>query len=367
MNFDVAYNQCVATGRCEDLAGADDGSTGTGDGGVADSDAGSDPSDAGPDDADGGPGDGGGLGPDGGDAGCTPGPIPTTCAMSWCEVYQSPSQQPITAVYGFSPTDVWVAGGAGLTAHWDGCRWTEHFLTDLPAISSIWGASPSAVWFVGSKTGTTAIRRYNANGFFSTHDTGAVGSLNAVSGSSPNDVWMVGSREGTAVVNTVVLHWNGASFKQFSAAELPNGTTYLVDVWSTGPGEAWMVGSGSNIWKRSNGTWETSTPPGTHFGVWAASPDEVWVTGASGRILRGDGGTGWTEVSSGTSSGLYEIHGHHPTRAWAVGTGDVVRYDGISWRTETVRPGSIFRDVWAGSDTEVWIVTNEGAVLHNRR
>lgn len=361
MNFDDAHDRCVQSGRCgSDDGGSPDSGTAPVDGGSKDDGGEQSHQDAGTD-----------AGQDAGsDAGCTPAPITSNCAQPWCEVYAAPAGQSLAGIYGFSPTDVWVAGAAGFAAHWDGCGWTEHTLEGAPYIWGIWGSEPSIVWFVGEKKVNDkpylAVRRFNPNGFFSRHEPSAEGALYSVSGSSGNDVWMVGAR--TGAINSVVVHWDGSSLDYFSQFDLPGTIPQLFDVWSTGADEAWIAGSFGEIWRWTNGTWQTFTATGAHFTVWSPDQASAWVAGTNGHILHGDGGTAWQPFASGTPDDLSRLRGVDATRAWAVGAnGTIAELNGTTWTAARHPPYSYFNNLWVGSASEVWIVTDDGKVLHNKR
>lgn len=362
--FDRAYGDCVDSGRCVDDGGLPPG--GSEDAGVS-TDAGSN----------GGTEDGG-LG----DGGCVPAPISSLCTGSpWCEVYQAPADDAgtveLNAVFGFSPTDVWVGGSRGFVAHWDGCRWSEQRLEGEPTIHSIWGVEPSVIWFGGgiglpdeNDDPMLALRRLNPNGAFTKHDPTARGRLYGISGSSGIDVWFVGGRHAFNVIRPTVLHWDGGSLRMldpfddaFPAYHMP-----LHDVWSTGPGEAWMAGSSGQVWRREGGSFKQAVESGHWFTTWAPTPDDVWLAGDQGKMMHGDGGTSFSSVPSGTTARIARIRGPDATRAWGVGdNGTVAELRDGAWTAATFAPYSDFRSLWAPSLDEVWIVTADGKVLHNRR
>lgn len=352
--FDAAYLKCRTEGRCLTDAGGPDAEHGGRDAGH---DGGSGDADAGT------------------DGGCVPAPIATTCADAWCEVYSTPHGQRLDAVHGFSATDVWIAGSSGYVAHWDGCGWTEYTLNDDPHIDDIFGSDPGAVWFVGSKsvggTSYVVVRRSHPSGLFTHHEPPVRGRLTAASGSGADSIWMVGVGGTPTAVESRALYWNGQEIVEVGRTELPAMDQSLKDVTTSQNGDVWIVAGNQSVWRRRDGLWRTFSAPGPLIGVWAPADEQLWGVGTGGTIAKldttQDAGT-FLEIAPVTFEHLYAVHGFSPTRAWAVGVGSAIaEYEEVSWNATQVLPDTVFTDVWAGSETEVWIVSDRGKVLHNRR
>jgi hypothetical protein len=160
--------------------------------------------------------------------------------------------------------DGWVVGAyqsnskaapEGLILHWTGAAWTQ-------ADTSALGGMPS-------------------------HLTG-------VSGSAADDVWAVGyTDEAGGVQHSVLLHWDGQSWKRFAGPE-PHGNTALFAVSTAGPDEAWAVGYsrlGADppqpyVLRWSTGSWRpVPTALGSAGGQLRAVvslPTGVWAAGYQG-------------------------------------------------------------------------------------
>lgn len=357
--FDDAFARCVREGRCVDDAGVRDG--GSPDGST-----------------DGSPDAGSDGGNDAGrpDGGCVPKPVETSCAGEWCEVYATGGSQPLSAVHGFSPTDVWVAGAYGFIAHWDGCDWTPYSLPDEAHIDDIYGVAPSQVWFVGSKSidmrPRVAIRRFEPGGVFSQHEPSLPGRVAAASGVAADDIWFVGESEALGRKTPLALHWNGTRIVELGTTELPSMAVQIDDVETTANGDVWIALRDARVSRRRAGLWETFTPPAPVTAFHAPADDIIWAVGGGGSVYKLDArtqGATFVETVPETFEHLFAIHGSSPTNMWIVGAGGVVLdYDGFSWSATYVPPDSdVFQDVWVGSPSEVWIVTHRGKVLHNRR
>ena len=65
----------------------------------------------------------------------------------------------------------------------------------------------------------------------------------------------------------------------------------LTAVWCFGDGEAWAVGWGPTVLRRTGGTWTHVRVPFEDdlYDVWATGPRDVWVAGMSGATYRWNG------------------------------------------------------------------------------
>lgn len=134
---------------------------------------------------------------------------------------------------------------ARFAAHADGAladggalAWTAYDTQSTDPLYAVWGSGPSDVWAVGARG---AIRHFVAGAQrWSIVDSPTRQALRSVWGSGPSDVWAVGD-EGT------VLHYDGAAWTlvnaTFSAIKRPR----LFGVWGSGPSDVWAVGEGTVV------------------------------------------------------------------------------------------------------------------------
>jgi hypothetical protein len=175
-------------------------------------------------------------------------------------------------VKAFSPTDAWAIGqtstSAGYTAtatQWNGTSWTQ---TQVTAPSS-----PNLVL-----------------------------SMNAISGDSPSDIWAVGTAASSGyrnrVVQSVMLHYNGSSWTQFTVPD----NSGLTAVAAISPTDAWAVAADGNIlnWNGTSWTVETTafnSPAVATPAIAAVSATNIWIAGvvASGEFAVAHyNGTSWS-------------------------------------------------------------------------
>ncbi|WP_437937608.1 hypothetical protein [Sorangium sp. So ce341] len=121
----------------------------------------------------------------------------------------------LRAIWGSSPTDVWVAGAFGLLFHGDGTdAWDQHTIPDrLPAFAGLWGSSGDDVWAVAD---SSAIYHWGGTAWEAERDPivfsdGEFTIVRAVWGASAHDVWAVGGAQGTT---QTILHYDGQAWSR---------------------------------------------------------------------------------------------------------------------------------------------------------
>jgi len=211
--------------------------------------------------------------------------------------------------------------------------------------------SASNAWALGgTEGGQTLILHWNGTSWKQVPSAGAVGSLTGVGASSATNAWAVGSvlGSGPGSATALILHWNGTSWQRVPGPRL-SGKVYLGTVAVTSGRDAWAVG-----------------------GVYTG-------TLATGLILHWDG-TSWQQVPSASPSdgrfGYYPSPTWPPpsaTNAWAVGCTDgcpsggtplIERWNGTSWKqvAAPTTPYDLYSlsGVAAISGTRAWTVGTSG-------
>jgi hypothetical protein len=185
---------------------------------------------------------------------------------------------------------------------------------------------------------------------------------------------------------TLILHWNGSSWRIVPSPNLGSNANILHDVDVVSPADAWAVGlgnstslnSGDPLIERWNGRrWSMVPSPDTGAGfaqlsgVAAVSPTDVWAVGArqGHTLVEHWDGTAWHIVPSpdgpGASSRLLAVAAVSSDDVWAVGSTNgpsasdvlVEHWNGTSWTVvaapDGALPESVLTDVVALSATDV--------------
>jgi hypothetical protein len=288
----------------------------------------------------------------------------------------------------------------------------------LNAVSARSAGDVWAVGYYGSATGQkTLILHWNGTGWkkFASPSPGGNDTLTGVSADSATDAWAVGSYQvscstGGVEQKTLILRWNGISWKQFASPNPDRCTNELTAVNAVSASDAWAVGSygfafGSHTlvlrWNGSSWKRVTTAPsPGSRdalTGVSADSATDAWAVGAY--LSSGDcgctlilhwNGTSWKQVPSpspgAADNQLNGVSARSGSNAWAVGWQNpgaaaykslILHWDGTKWSPKpSPNPGPSACDnqlqgVSADSATDAWAVgppncgtTNGPLILH---
>jgi len=198
------------------------------------------------------------------------------------------------------------------------------------------------------------------------------------------NVWAVGEFATASAGQTLVEHWNGASWSVMSSPNVGSGSNFLDAVSADSSTDVWAVGgfgsagTSQTLVEHWNGvSWSvvSSPSPGSSFnvlyGVTAVSSNDVWAVGTfsntsgpSQTLIEHWNGVSWSVVSSfspGSSSNeLRGVAADATNDVWAVGilsnTGGssltlIEHWDGVSW---SLIPGVTF----GSSLTELFGVTS---------
>lgn len=262
----------------------------------------------------------------------------------------------VRAVWGSSPSDVWVAGANTPMLHWDdsGSGWTRVAAT-LSTYNDLWGTGPNNVYAVAQAGG---VERWDGSLWRRITVSGPA-ELHGVYGFGPSDIWFVGDN-GTAV------RWNGSS----SATTATMVTTRLSAIWGASPNDVWAAGATGVLLHWTGSAW-TRTMPSPSFGLpinalAGSSAADVWGFGGNG-VLPHYNGSSWT----GGGNGLPSINAGNDLWAasvdevWGAGSAaTVVRWDGGRWNSKSVPSGVSGHalKLW-GVGRFVWVVVQGGTLL----
>jgi len=85
--------------------------------------------------------------------------------------------------------------------------------------------------------------------------------LTGVAAASTQDVWAVGDQPGRAIFDSVIEHWDGTSWKVIASPQFTNGS-FLSAVAATSSSDAWAVGDSNSFstglvehWNARLGAW----------------------------------------------------------------------------------------------------------------
>lgn len=292
-------------------------------------------------------------------AALTPASLPS-CGADWCVVGGIPKQVTFSAVWGSSPTDVWLAGEAGSLLHWNGASWSVAVSGTESALRALSGTSAKNVWAAGLD-GTLL------------HFDGSSWSAKQTNGKSWSFATGPNERPIYALLALPKMLWaGGAGTRAFDGTTWtePHHGSHLptMAVWGLDASSLWEVGLQGMInrwdghhWQRVGGELGPN-----FFGVWGSAANDIWIVGSAGTIAHSSGEKPAT-VASGTTNDLHAVRGFSAEDVWAVGAqGTILHWQGSVWVPFSSPSPNALLGIWGSSARDVWLVGENGVVLHHQ-
>ncbi|MET0341572.1 MAG: hypothetical protein ABW252_11275 [Polyangiales bacterium] len=297
-----------------------------------------------------------------------------------CWLNPLPRGNPLRAVAGTGPNDVWLAG-EGDALHFDGEQ-VRGYPTGIDGVAALYIASPSDVWAVGER----GVARFDGTKF-------TLAMPREPYPSWETDIWATGPDNVYVALNSGVRHWDGNAWTLIPSI---SGRT----IAGSGPDDVWVAGSGNGCWHFDGKTWSNVPEPAYVTDVLVRAPNDVWMVTQPGRYttMHHFDGTQWTREELRQGPGFSRFVQGNDGHIW---TNAVARYDGTNWTRVGVTAStlaavgesflsvssnghihritsasvpvatdlvvgitaSLYR-VWASSGTDAWAVGANGAALH---
>jgi hypothetical protein len=213
--------------------------------------------------------------------------------------------------------------------------------------SDVDGALCSPIWIKETSGTNYSLRSVWGSGpgnvFVATSPVPCMGELNAPCPDQP----------------ALVLHYDGTRW-----TTMPLGADHnvgLTDIWGSGPGDVWAVGSQRKVYRYDGSSWTRMSLPGqigTLTALWGRSSNDLFAI-SGGAVVRFDG-TKWTQTPSiPKSSNLHQIWSRLPNEVFVAASTGVLKYDGTGWtniyskwgKYKLVMPSAI----WGSSDGSLFV------------
>jgi len=282
-----------------------------------------------------------------------------SCGAEWCVVAGVPKPVTFAAVWGSSPTDVWLAGEAGTLLHWNGSTWSETASGTGSALRALGGTSAKDVWAAGLD-GT--LLHFDGSSWSAKQKSGALWS--PASGPNERPIYAL-----LALPNQLWVGGSGSRSFDGKTWTEPHHGSHLptMALWGLDSSALWEVGLQGMVnrwdghhWQRVGGELGPN-----FFAVWGNTARDVWIVGSAGAIVHW--GDTPTTVPSGTTNDLHAVRGFGEKDVWAVGDqGTILHWQGSAWAPSTSPSPSALLGVWGASASDVWIVGENGVVLHRQ-
>jgi hypothetical protein len=170
----------------------------------------------------------------------------------------------------------------------------------------------------------------------------------------------------------------------FALVDQP-ATTFLTSLHGSSASDVWLVGLGGAVFQFDGAAWhahDIRKAEGLAFdevpcwelslqAVFARSPTDVWVVGGifsstlgPGLILHYDGRT-WKRHAVGAPDGLFDVWAASDSDVWVVGaSGLAYHYDGSTWQRVNAATENYLFSVLGTSQDDVWAVGNTSVATH---
>ncbi|NOZ28470.1 MAG: PKD domain-containing protein [Chloroflexi bacterium] len=301
--------------------------------------------------------------------------ISTPYAISqgqWTKVDLGTLISDFRAIWGTSPSDIYVVGSRYTILHYDGTSWSRVGPNNLSYyLYDVWGSASNDVYVLGEYG---EVYHYNGSTWSNFQLTQAGSSLGlsraySIWGTGPDNIFIVGGNDsGTASTEGRIFHYDGSTWSlQFVVSSL--GYLWFNHVWGLSPTEVYALTNTGEIYRYDGTLWQPMSSPTTSalFGMWGTSSSNLYIVGESGRAYHYDGSS-WSPLTlplNRSTDYIYGIWGTSATDIYAVGdSGSIVHYDGSTWSSMNSGVTNGLRDVW-GTSSIVYAVGNETTILYH--
>jgi hypothetical protein len=268
------------------------------------------------------------------------------------------------------------ANHAPIVLHYDGTGWStalEDVNGAFISLASIWGATASAVFAVGSSCGNGIILGFDGTSWGQALPSckgNFLSTFPSVWGSSASDIFIVTRNGIPPLLGGAILHSEGQqNYARVYNAPCPQGIMCpgFQAVWNTSPADVFAVGDAGMIAHYDGTNWNQQTSGTTKqlSGVWGVGPaGAVFAVGAAGTIMFYDGST-WSSQTSGTTQPLYAVWGTSANDVFAVGgAGTVLHFDGTAWTAQNSGTTQSLYGIWGSAGNSVFAVGDASTILH---
>ncbi len=249
-----------------------------------------------------------------------------------------------------------------------GTNWASQVLIGNTAQLNSVNFSDSANGWTVSSTGSI-LNSSNGGNTWQNQTSPSSTILGSVYFASPTQGWAVGS--GTISSNVIATSNGGITW----TGQTSPVTNQLYGVYFINTLQGWAVGASGTILNTINGgaTWVKQTSPVLTqlTGVYFITTTRGWIVGTGGVILTtADGGTNWIKQTSPTTNQLLGINFINANQGWAVGglngvSGTILTTSngGTTWTAQTSGTINLLNSVHFISATQGWVVGNSGTIL----
>ncbi len=263
----------------------------------------------------------------------------------WSSLFQTDATTWLEDVWAFSASDAIAVGAHGTLLRYLGSAWAAP-RPGQPAATQVFATSDTNVFAASDRT------VYHFDGAQWTEATTAPEAIFDLWSSGPDDAYAVGT-------NGLLLHFDGTSWTQ--ASGLPTTDLDCISVWGSAADDVYVPTTEAGVMHFDGTSWSTlsNTPAAIRefFGV----DGELLALGYSS-VYRRDG-AGWTDLGGPGVLGLHTMWGSALDDLYVIGHG-FWHFDGTSWSGVPLPITPTLYAVWGTGPNDVFASGVEGALLH---
>ncbi len=256
-------------------------------------------------------------------------------------------------VRGRTASDVYAVGDAGTVRHWDGAAWTA---MDAPVATALRRVAVDA----------TRVIVVGDDGTLVVHD----GAWQVVDTQTTADLLGVATLAGTSVAvgagGTILVDdgagWTAATTT--ATADLRGVYGHAVDGWFAGGDAGVLLARDADVWRPLSLGRGVSGSVGQTF-VELGSTSDIRVSALGTEDIVSFEGAAWSRVAVPVVDTILAIWGSSSRDVFAVGrNGAILHHDGLTWTAQASGTGVDLRGVWGAAPDDVYAVGDAGTVLH---
>ena len=281
----------------------------------------------------------------------------------------------LNSIRGNSPADIMAIGSYGAALSFDGKNWgVTSAGGDGNELKGVWAAGGSTYWAVGyTYSSYLPVTLYFDGTSWANVLAPSQAYMLADVWGAGGQVFATGGHPGSHTL-TILEKSGSAAWKLIKPGAKANGS----GIWGRSATDLYVVGkynNGAVLHRGKTSTWTKITPPtgvcDYYHDVWGTGPSTLFLVGhrkgIPGCVHRRQGQywKGWTLSGSVVVSATQAIWGTGPSNVYVVGSlGKIHRFDGTSWKQETIGTRLHLWDIWGTSSTNLFVVGHNGAILH---
>jgi len=274
-----------------------------------------------------------------------------------------PNLNPLSVVWAYDNNNVFAGGGDATFLKYNGTSWTQIAAPLMTNICSIYGASSTDVWLIGT---LGDVAHYNGS-TVTKIDIGNTNSLRKLFGFSANDIYLCG-------YNGTIRHYDGSNWNSVSN---PYSNFRFTSMWGTSGSNLYFCGNDANapytarILHYDGSTFTElknflgSVPGSRITDIWSPDNNLFYVSNnVDGLYLYNKTSNSLSSVCSGTIKAIYGFDADNILVSKDEGYDSLVIYNGLTWESSYFNGNANSICSPTNNPNNVFLVGDGGLIFH---